>query len=239
MEYKIYDELNPGAKALLDSFLNERKQKIFDYIAEKALKENKHISDLSAKDIFEIQQTLDENQDLDRKRKKRILTFTIFSFMGGIYGLVGSLMLYMRSNTSLFENIYLLMIVLGVFITVFSSLTVFLRELSNRQKDLFTLNYRYENENLYNEIISIWRTIENLSLNKLESETNQVVSSAKILNWLMSTELLNKDDHVLLKKIINLRNIAVHKGPSNEISRNELKDLINKANRIIDKLSSV
>ena len=55
----------------------------------------------------------------------------------------------------------------------------------------------------------------------------------------MSTQNLNKEDHILLKKIINLRNIAVHKGPNYDVSKYELKDLLKKANTIIEKLSSI
>ncbi|MDR3059370.1 MAG: hypothetical protein LBU84_14685 [Prevotella sp.] len=241
MDNQIYNELNSGAKALLDSYFEDYRNKILDYIAEKAIDKNRRIAEFRASDIFEIQQTIEQSGNKSIRNDKKLRMFLMFSILGSIYALVGILFFYIqvRSSTRFFiqetDIIMGLFPIMGILISFISSFMLFFTELNVKRISLKTYTFSH-NEYLI-EIIDIWNSIEKIAMSKYVENENGTKSNVQAINWLMKTDDLSSNDRESLRKIINARNIAVHKGDDNSLSRTELKEIINEGKNILKKLS--
>jgi len=235
MDNPIYNELCSGAKALLDSYFEDYQNKILVCIADKAIEENRKISEFTAKDIFEIHQLQNLRKDTRKQTDIKYKFMTIVAIIGLFYALTGAMLIYMKGGYG--NNIYLFIIIVGCVTSLLGIFNSFLMDILKGRKT--NKNWYNIDNDLLTEIKEIWETIQKITVVKNSNINGTNNSNIKAITWLMQADYLSQNDKIDLKEIINVRNMAVHEDYSNALSRKELKNIIYNGRNINKKLSDI
>ena len=231
MDNSIYNDLSSGAKALLESYIEDYQNKLLVSIADKAIEENRKISEFTAKDIFEIHQFFGKDAKKQKDSKYRLLS--LLSIVGLLYALIGSMLILMMDGM---YTVYLVIIITGCVTSllgiIYSTLDAFKGREVHKKRDI-------QNDYLLSEINEIWETIQKISVTKNIDITGKGNSNIQAITWLMHADYLSQSDKVNLKGIINARNAAVHEDITEALPRSKLREIIHNGRDIIQKLSAL
>lgn len=226
-----YDIENKKIIDMLDELGEEYK----DLLVEKALSQHQEydVDQINLSTLIRLDEKAKEYLLVNEQNNKRNRRLSFFSIIGLIYTLLGLMLLvYDQSEKSygfdLMTRMSFLIIMIGLFILLFSLLMKSI-PYSSRYQSKDTSNY-------FNyKIINIWKQIEGLLVQLTPVEEN--LSLNRMISNLMDLKLLSENDALTINKILNLRNQVVN---SNNIEKsyttNEIQKLLRDSNNIIKKL---
>lgn len=220
----VIDELGEEYKDLLiEKLLNDYQTTDIDTLS---------VSELLKLDV-NIKERLVQNRQIEKKRR----LYYMMTSVGIMYSLLGVFLLFFQEFRYSFTNepfnmIALIMIILGLFISMFS---IIVRNSPQTQR-------RYTNpkdKTLFNyEIISLWKELEGLMI-QLAPDIS-MTSSTNLIRFLVENNFISDSDENTIKSLLKLRNQAVHSNsPILDISYEESILIIKDARTIISKLNNL
>lgn len=223
----------------IEQYINELGEEYKDLLFEALLKKSDILSDLSVSELLRIDNDVKkylQRQDDNRKNRKFLLLGTIYIFTG-IFMYLFSEIFFKFYNLRFLSPIELAQIMSVIvclvgFIACFYS---FIRE-TKRNKLHEESSQKKENIKLLEyEIISTWRELEGIS-NDIALKSDVVVNMS-VIQLLSSENLISTDERIFLTRFLKLRNSVVHEERI-ALSAKEIRDEINEANRLIEKINS-
>lgn len=215
--------------------LGELGEEYKDLLVEKVLSQHQEydLDYISLSDLIKLDEKTKESLLANERINRRNRLTSVFSIVGLIYTLCGSMFLFYYLFWKSYEfdeitGVLALWIFGGLVVSLLSILMKGVpRPLHYTSKDTSKyFNYR---------IVNAWKQIEGLLVQVTPTEEN--VSLSGMMSYLTELTLLSQSDVSTIKKILTLRNQIVH---SNSIEKkyttSEIQTLLRDANNIIKKL---
>ena len=230
MKYNISNE---KLKMIVDELGEEYK----DMIITKSLSNSKEIDvdEIVPSDLIRIDLEVKSSLTMDEHEYKRKRIYTLSSMVGVMYAIMGLfLLIYKELDNYMFEEPTTLISIMCIFIGLIISLMAsFMKIYPRRRRYSFSVN----NTSHY-EIISKWKELEALIIQLTPEEKQGTLK--EMIGYLKETNIINSDDTLMIREILNYRNRIVHSSieddkPSLEYTRQLLK----KTNEIIQKLKKI
>lgn len=228
--------LTKSAKEELESYLAQERERILDdafHIASKNVGESQEISlrdILEATDKSKYEAQKKKNIEYRRKRMSMLLAMS-----GVLYALIGILFyLYQNTKFSVENDFGLIIAAVGILVTfmAFFYNQLYLLKSRRTESDIERNNFSSLSDM---SIVERWTTIESLTRNIIEKETNENPKSFnQIFDYLTTRNIFNESEFKDFRELLMMRNKISHESIS--LSDTKRKDLIITADRLIDRL---
>ena len=86
------------------------------------------------------------------------------------------------------------------------------------------------------EVIAKWRELESI-VNDM-AENNSVLAPRSIIDYLLSNNFIDKDESIILREFLKMRNNIVHSS-KDDLSSDDIKLALTKVDKIIVKLRKI
>lgn len=227
---------NDKIEKYLDELSEEYKELLFNAL----ISRSKSLDDISVSELLRLDNEIKKPllSDYQRQQKRRKLFITA----GVTYIIVGFCMFFfyaiMRSDFILSTDriiplMSLTISLVGLCVTAFSFVlpstkTDAYRSLEHSKNDISKL--------VAYSVITQWRELEGI-VNDL-AESNNVSTPRSIIEYLLSNNLIDKEESDILKDFLKLRNSIVHSSDV-KYSTEDIKKASNKIAQIIEKLKKI
>ena len=223
---------NEKIQKYLDELSEEYKELLFKALLERS----KSIDDISASDLLrldsEIKKPLIENNQ--RQKKKRttlLLSGLLYIFMLIMYYTIKSDIF--RGGDGIFLLTSVVIGIVGLYVSVLSFILPFRKANVSKYKgtsqpDTMKL--------LSFEVIAKWRELESI-VNDM-AENNSVLAPRSIIDYLLSNNFIDKDESIILREFLKMRNNIVHSS-KDDLSSDDIKLALTKVDKIIVKLRKI
>lgn len=224
----------------IEKYLNELAAEYKGLLFNALISQSKDLDNLSVSELLrldnEIKKPLFKNYQKQQRHQKMLqIAGLIYMLLGSslfvIYELLNSNFIYGTHNI-----IPLISIVIGftgLFISIFSIILPIIYQPSFKNID------RIEKNNLsileYKVVIN-WRELEGI-VNDISISTS-VTSPRSVINFLLESKFIDSNEAAILKEFLKMRNNIVH-SPECKYSTEEIKILVEKTDKIIDKLKKI
>lgn len=224
----------------IQRYLDELSSEYEDLLFKALIESSKSIDDISISELLrldnEIKKPLIENYQKQQKRRKKFFLYgLIYMFLGIII-----LLSYYTVESDIFHGtdgiVLLISIILsavGLFVSAFSFVIP--------MPKLDTVKYRSTSQTettklLSFEVIAKWRELEGIVSDL--AEYSSIPTPRSIIEYLSSSNFIDKDEYIMLKDFLKMRNNIVH---SSDIymSSDEIKLAINNIDQIITRLKRI
>ena len=223
----------------IEKYLNELSEEYKELLYKALITQSKSIEDLSISDLLrldaEIKKPLHEDYSRIQKRRKTLFMMgEIYIFMGFFMYILFQIMI--SPDTLSLERIAMLMSIVMLLIGCSSILLSFISPMANtsskynhkvKKADLPILKY---------EVINKWREFEG-KVNDI-SDSDRVKTPHSIIGFLSESHFIDDNEGKELKALLRMRNNIVH-NTGVEYSETELKEMIDKSNRILSKIDKI
>lgn len=227
MKYNISNE---KLKLIIDELGEEYK----DMLVTKTLSNSNEVDvdEIVLSELIKIDIEVKKRLNGDKAEYRRNRTLTLVSLVGLMYAMIGVIMMmfdeidkYMFESTT--NMIAILCTVIGLFISMMS---IFMKSFPSR------LHGNSTNNSLsHYEILNKWKEIEAMIIQLTPEEKQSTLK--KMMDYLEEIKILNAEDRLNINLLLNYRNRLVHSSyEKGELSSKESKELIKKADEIIQKL---
>lgn len=188
------------------------------------------ISELTKIDI-EVKEKLKNKAQNDRINRISL----IFSMLGAVYALIGMMvmMITVTNRTYMDEatlSISIVLVFLGFLVMIMGSIMHFLLKTKRKTKKESNIDYEIQ-------IINKWRLIESLIYQIMPR--SDTMSLRSMMRNLQQAKVITEDDANILEDIMFYRNKIVHNSPQGLIITDEVKSLLEKADKLIEKLTNL
>ena len=230
--------LTKSAKEELETYLAQEKERILNEAYQKASQTRGNIEEISLRDILEATDKFRYEADKRKKsnyRKKRMSMMLALS--GVTYALVGIIIyLYQKSKFDIQQDLGLLIAAVGILVTL---IAFFYNQLNLLSKKEYEKSSQSDYRSLTDfSIVERWSAIEKLIRQIIEKETSKDPKSFnQILKYLDSKKIFTGPEHQDFRSLLMTRNKILHE--SINISESKRNELIEVADRLIDKLEKV
>lgn len=223
----------------INVIVNELGEEYKDLLIERLLDETKSVDadQINPSDLIRLDVEAKANLRFNSKKRRYIKMYTITSLVGVIYALFGLMLFLWKELQYTIRNdsitlISILLIFLGLFVSILSIFMKYLYRYSSNQ-------YREKRNTISKyEIINKWKEIEAL-IYQLNPENDQL-SLKSMINNLVQAKIVSKEDDQVILQLLQTRNQVLHSKSSDDMfSQGELRDLLNKSNKIIIKLNKL
>ena len=227
---------NEKIQKYLDELSEEYKELLFKALLERS----KSIDDISASDLLrldsEIKKPLIENNQRQKKKRTTLLLSGLLYIFLSIFMLI----MYYTIKSAIFrggDGIFLLTSVVigivGLYVSVLSFILPFRKANVSKYKgtsqpDTMKL--------LSFEVIAKWRELESI-VNDM-AENNSVLAPRSIIDYLLSNNFIDKDESIILREFLKMRNNIVHSS-KDDLSSDDIKLALTKVDKIIVKLRKI
>lgn len=227
MKYNISNE---KLKLIIDELGEEYK----DMLITKTLSNSNEVDvdEIVLSELIRVDIEVKKRLSSDKAEYKRNRTLTLISLLGLMYAMLGVFVMmfgeldeYMFKSTT--DMIAILCIAIGLFISMMS---IFMKSFPSR------LHGNSTNNSLsHYEILNKWKEIEAIIIQLTPEEKQSTLK--KMMDYLEEIKILNAEDRLNINLLLNYRNRLVHSSyEKGELSSKESKELIKKADDIIQKL---
>ncbi|WP_405131672.1 hypothetical protein MHB43_08045 [Paenibacillus sp. FSL H8-0317] len=229
-----YDELSASSKIIIDELTEEYKE----ILILRALEENgyKNLEELQPRDIVIVDEKIKQYQSRNNNKKERMIK--LLRILGLVYAFLGVCMYFYLNIDISNEPLQMgsmLVGTSGVLIFLVTYLYEYYRNNLRVNKREYRMKQQYFVEY---EIIRKWAEIEMLAYKLIEKNNvgeNNNIPISKLINELISSNVLDDIDKDDFRYVLNLRNNIAH--PSMEgNSQLNIKEGLYKADKIISKL---
>lgn len=223
----------------IEKYINELGEEYKELLFDALLRKSDSMEDLSVSELLRIDNDVKkylQRKEYNSRNAKFLLLGMMYVFVGVFMYLFSEIMLkfYDLRHISPVGLIQVMSVVIGLVgvIACFFSFVKQTRGNSSFEKD----TKKSENAKLYEyEIISTWRELEGIS-NDIALK-NDVIVNGSVIQLLLNENLISEDEKKFLTHFLKLRNSIVHDDKV-KLSVQEMKNEINKANRLIEKINS-
>lgn len=227
MKYNISNE---KLKLIIDELGEEYK----DMLITKTLSSSNEVDvdEIVLSELIRVDIEVKKRLSSDKAEYKRNRTLTLVSLLGLMYAMLGVIvMMFGELDEYMFKSptnmIAILCTVIGLFISIMS---IFMKSFPFRLHDNST-NSTFT----HYEILNKWKEIEAIIIQLTPEEKQSTLK--KMLDYLEEIKILNAEDRLNINLLLNYRNKLVHfSNEKEELSSKESKELIKKADDIIQKL---
>lgn len=227
MKYNISNE---KLKLIIDELGEEYK----DMLITKTLSSSNEVDvdEIVLSELIRVDIEVKKRLSSDKAEYKRNRTLTLISLLGLMYAMLGVFVMmfgeldeYMFKSTT--DMIAILCTAIGLFISMMS---IFMKSFPSR------LHGNSTNNSLsHYEILNKWKEIEAIIIQLTPEEKQSTLK--KMMDYLEEIKILNAEDRLNINLLLNYRNRLVHSSyEKGELSSKESKELIKKADDIIQKL---
>lgn len=227
---------NEKIQKYLDELSEEYKELLFKALLERS----KSIDDISISELLRLDNEIKKPLLMDYQRQQRRrrlfitagLTYILLGFcMFFFYSIVESDLIF--STNRMIPLMSLVICLVGVCVVAFSFILpttkAEVHRSSNNSKSETTKLLAYS-------VITQWRELEGI-VNDL-AESNNVSTPRSIIEYLLTNNLIDKDESNILKDFLKMRNSIVHSSDF-RFSSNEIKEISDKVSIIISKLKKI
>ena len=226
MKYEIE---NQKIKNILDELGEEYKDKLVEKVM---FEYNEYdINQINLPTLLRHDSKAKEQLSNDERRARRNRMLSMMSVVGLLYTVVGLMVfLYVEFLDSKMNPEMLV-----AFVSIFAGLFASLMPLAIKNLPFRTFKNRDTSKYFDADIVNLWKKLEVLLIQLTPTEDDSSLDG--MIKHLTRIKLLNADDVVSIKQLLQLRNQVVHSNVSErEYPTNELKDLLNSISKIINKL---
>ena len=227
---------NEKIEKYLDELSDEYKELLFKALVSRS----KSLDSLCVSDLLrldtEIKKPLFEDYQRQQKRRKMLLsmglTYMFFGFLFFVlFQMLNSDYIYNSNRTFLLMSVIIGF--MGFIISVLSFALPTLRSSSSRH----IVNYKGKTSALIEyEVIIKWRELEGM-VNDISIGAH-VKQPRSIIEFLWENQFIDSNDYVMLRDFLKMRNNVVHSAHNN-YSEEELKDMVSKLDKIIEKIKRI
>lgn len=223
----------------INVIVSELGEEYKDLLIERLLDETNSVDadQINPSDLIRLDVETKANLRFNSKKRRYNKMYTITSFVGAIYALFGMMLFLWKElqYTIKYDSITLiaiLLIFLGLCVSILSVFMKYLYKYSSNQ-------YREKRNTISKyEIINKWKEIEAL-IYQLNPENDQL-SLKTMINNLVQAKIVSKEDEHVILELLQIRNQVLHSKSCDDIFlQSELRDLLNKSNKIINKLNKL
>lgn len=226
---------------------NEKIEKYLDELADeykillyKALiSRSKPLDDLSVSELLrldnEIKKPLFEDYQRQQRRRRMLFILGLSYIFIGLFSFIFAKLIwgdFQYSRESMLTLMSGIISILGVIITIYSyasvTLNLFPQKSTNRHEEEYHI-YEYE-------VIATWRKLEGI-VNDISINEN-VKTPRSIIEYLLQNHFIDENEHSILKDFLRMRNNVAHSNDNN-YSSSQIKEMLDKVNRIIDKVKKI
>ena len=227
---------NDKIEKYLDELSEEYKELLFNAL----ISRSKSLDDISVSELLrldnEIKKPLLSDYQRQQKRRKLFITAGVTYIIAGfcmffIYSLMTSD--FILSTDRIIPLMSLTISLVGLCVTAFSFV------LPSTKIDAYRALEHSKNETsklIAYSVITQWRELEGI-VNDL-AESNNVSTPRSIIEYLLSNNLIDKEECNILKDFLKLRNSIVHSSDV-KYSTEEIKNALNNISQIIEKLKKI
>lgn len=234
MKYQI---TNKNLSAVLEELAEEYKDLLIEATLSKSNEidlQNISISDLTKIDI-EIKEQL---KNKNRNYKVNLISKFV-SLLGLIYASIGLMLFLLSGSRGIFTSkedntlfsIAIVCVFVGFIIVILGMMTKVLLENKKRKID------KEKKVNFEIQIINTWRIVEGMIYQL--SPQNDKLSLRTMLNNLVQTKIISKEDFKTINLLMQYRNDILHHSPGEIQYNEEIKTVLNDAQVLINKLSKI
>ena len=232
MKYQI---TNKKLSIVLDELANEYK----DLLIEAALIQKNEIDleNINVSDITQIDIDIKERLKYGTINHKINRISHATTLVGMIYSLIGLMLIIISSTEDILRNspfysVAIICVFLGFIVSIIGMMIrIFMSSQKIKSNKHIILDYEIQ-------IVSIWRTIEGLIYQV--SPQNDKLSLRSMLNNLEQTNIISKTDIKTINLLMHYRNCILHSTSKRiEYNTEEVRNLLDKAQEIITKLSNI
>ena len=227
---------NEKIERYLDELADEYKELLFNAL----ISRTKDLDNLSVSELLrldnEIKKPLFENYQRQQRRRNMLqIAGLTYMLLGGLI-FVAYELLDSNFTPGTHDTISLISIVIGfmgLFISIFSFMLPTIYQSSSKNID------RAEKNNLSfleYKVVTKWRELEGI-VNDISINTS-VKTPRSVIEFLLESKFIDDDEYAILKEFLKMRNNIVHSA-ERRYSIEEIKTLVEKIDKIIDKLKKI
>lgn len=218
--------------------LEELAEEYKELLIEAALTQNNEI-DIENISISELTKIDSETKERlkNRSRNRRINRMSdLISMTGLLYSLFGLMLIMVSSNENRFlDSTLSTMAIICVFIGfIIALIGMIMKPVLSNKKSVINRRQIFDYEF---QVINKWRILEGI-IYQISPE-NDRLSLKSMINNLEQSKLISKDDMKTLSLLMNVRNRIVHRSYGEVEFTEEIKDVLENAQKLIDKLSDL
>lgn len=226
---------NEKIEKYLDELANEYKELLYKAL----ISRSKPFDDLSVSELLrldnEIKRPLFEDYNRKQRRRRMLLSLGLTYMLIGLLCFVVSKVVlgdFHYNRESMITLMSVIISIVGLIITIYSyasqTLNIFPQKYVNKREDT---NHVYEYE-----VITTWRELEGI-VNDISINAN-VKTPRSIIEYLSESQFIDENEYNILKDFLKMRNNVTHYS-DNEYSSNEIKEMLEKVNKIIEKIKKI
>lgn len=235
----IEEKLTPAARDALDELITNYRDQILFNAMDSATELPGELEEISVRDIISgIEKT--KSKVIDRKWDLRTRMLRTLMLVGIIYAFIGiGYYIYTNLEVNFAQQVGLIAAFAGLSISLVS---YFLLNIY-KEKYRFSVSASEYSKiepfkaNLEQELVRKWGDIELSSRDLIASifgESKANLSLTSILEFLLKKEILNENDYIISKRLLEMRNKILHEGK--EFNKVEIENSIKMASKILDKI---
>ena len=227
---------NEKIERYLDELADEYKELLFNAL----ISRTKDLDNLSVSELLrldnEIKKPLFENYQRQQRRRKMLqIAGLTYMLLGGLIFVVYELLdsNFMYGTHDIISLISVVIGFMGLFISIFSFMLPTIYQSSSKNID------RAEKNNLSfleYKVVTKWRELEGI-VNDISINTS-VKTPRSVIEFLLESKFIDDDEYAILKEFLKMRNNIVHSA-ERRYSIEEIKTLVEKIDKIIDKLKKI
>lgn len=230
----IDNVLTESTRNAFDTLVGQYSNKMLDKILENAVVKNKSLEEISIKDVFDAEASIENEREriaYEKERKSLFANYiyTAFAFTISMILLISKLAFKdIFINNVIFETIQILLSTILLFMLI-KTMNGMISAKKNESENA--------PENIKWMIVKQWSEIEKIVTEKLKNDGKDIISPIEIVKWIQTQEDISNEEKADIKNILKIRNETVHAVMKSEFKLIELVKYEELASSILDKVS--